>query len=101
MKDSLNLMENYESTITLNDEDLLDDLKESIMLAIKDTDGDTAYQCMLDIIADLDVLKTRLERTSTLEEQSARYFKWWREDGEKIKKLKKKLFDIAGSDDVD
>ena len=91
MKDSLNLMENYEGTVTLSDEELLDDLKSSIMLVVKDTDGDTAYQCMLDIVTDLDVLKTRLERTSTVEEQAARYYKWWREAEQKLTKVKEKL----------
>ena len=89
-----NITDNYDNTIELTDEEIIKDLKESIMLLVKDTDGETAYDAMCDIITDLDVIRSRLENIPDLQELANQYKRWWMEAAKECETVKKELSEL-------
>lgn len=89
-----NITDNYDNTVELTDEDLIKDLKASIMLLVKDTDGDTAYDSMCDIITDLDVIRSRLENIPDLQELVNQYKRWWMESSKECESVKAELKEL-------
>lgn len=89
-----NITDNYDNTIELTDEEIVKDLKQSIMLLVKDTDGETAYDAMCDIITDLDVIRSRLENIPDLQEIADQYKRWWIEAGKECETVKKELKEL-------
>ena len=76
-------------------EELLEDLKMSIMVALTDTDRCNAFDNLSDVMVDVSEIKTRLERVEELEGRTESYRKWYHQEHEEVTKLKEQLAKLS------
>ena len=79
----------------MSTDELLEDLKMSIMVALTDTDRCNAFDNLSDVMVDVSEIKTRLERVEELEERAETYRKWYHKEHEEVVKLKNQLAELS------
>lgn len=84
-----------EETKGMSTDELLEDLKTSIMVALTDTDRCNAFDNLSDVMVDVSEIKTRLERVEELEGRTDSYRKWYHQEHEEVVKLKKQLAELS------
>ena len=84
-----------EEAIGMSTDELLEDLKMSIMVALTDTDRCNAFNNLSDVMVDVSEIETRLERVDELEESVETYRKWYHKEHEEVKKLKEQLAQLS------
>ena len=84
-----------EATKGMSTDELLEDLKTSIMVALTDTDRCNAFDNLSDVMVDVSEIKTRLERVEELEGHAESYRKWYHQEHEEVMKLKKQLAELS------